>query len=173
MINLPEEEPENFEIFAAFAYTGCIFSQKEGDLYTDDDGDECDSENDRLAHLWATGEKLQASAFKDAVVDVFIERIRASGSVPLHTFEAIYSASSGASPMRKLHVDIALFAWDTHHIANASRDEQWNDFFADLAVQQHQYVGYERPENAPYEQGPTCIYHEHGNSAACYKTMFK
>ena len=173
VLRLPDNDPEHFEIFQAFKYTGRIFCHKPGGLYTNDTGQSCDRERAHLAQPWAFGERLQAPAFKDALVDAFIEAIRTDGSVPIETYHTIYARSAGPSPMRRLHVDIALWIWPTDTLKASKKHGRWNGFFFDLAAKEHEYLVSGRPKVSPYSQGSTCIYHEHGETGLCYKTMFK
>lgn len=76
-IRLPDEDPEDFSLFARFNYSGIIHSKREGDA--DEDGD---GEWVRLADSWILGDKLLATTFKDAIIDSIVQKAVKEGNVP-------------------------------------------------------------------------------------------
>lgn len=172
-VKLPEEDPELFRIFEAFIYSGRVYSQKDGDEYEDENGRSVSWEFGRLMSLWLLGDRLQASAFKDAIVDTLIEKINSEGAVPMKSFAAIYEGSVHPSPMKELLVETAAREWDTEDIDDIDMDETGSAFIKDLAKAQRKYLADGIPESAPYWEGPTCMYHEHAENKPCYKAMFK
>lgn len=172
VIKLPEQDSEVFAIFEAFIYNGCIYSKKEGDEFRGLDGVNKNKEWARLSSAWLLGETLQASAFKDAVVDAWIDLLR-SPQVPLSAFVSIYPGTVGKSPMKELLIDVAIWGWHRKTFEEALQCTSGQAFLADVAVKQSGMLEDGRPKKAPYADGSTCIYHEHGEDKPCYRTMFK
>lgn len=83
IVNLPDEDSTVFEIFEAFIHSGSVYSQRAGDTFTSVEGETLDHEWTRLADAWLLGETLQASAFKDAVVDACVDKLRQDNSISL------------------------------------------------------------------------------------------
>lgn len=75
--------------------------------------------------------------------------------------------------MRDLLVDITIWGWHATDLEAASEFDTGLELLADVAIKQSQLLKIGKPENAPYTEGSTCIYHEHGDDKPCYKTMFK
>lgn len=170
-ITFPEDDPELFNIFANFVYTGYIRSRKPNDIILDRN---FDCEWDRLGTMWVLGEKLQAAEFKDAVVDALVEKLRAGSKHPATMHQTVYPGGAGPSGMRRLLVDIAAWTWSKTQLESTERKEEWVGFFFDLAVKLQTLVGARRPI-APWktDSGPECLYHDHESEKACYKTLFE
>ena len=174
-IELEEEDPEDFEIFYHFLYTGTIFSTQDDDKSTEKSAkpwvDKIDTEVTRLANLWFLGDKLFSISFRDGVVDAMIAKMTRDHCV-LVMHEEIYPDSARESKIRKLLVDIAVWGWKDGIIGGCPRGEDWAEFFFDVAVALDKVKRNGRQGVAPYLKEDTCIYHEHGEGQACYKTMF-
>ena len=168
VVRLPDRLASDFEVFQSFIYIGRIFNNDPTELPNADM-----NEYTALALLWGLGEELQSTAFKDAVVDAFIEVLRNHEYMFNFAYGIIYSKSAGASPMRRLQVDTALWKWDAETVKNALSSETYSDFFQDLAAEQQKFIVHGRPARAPYLRSASCVYHEHcGSGSPCYKTMF-
>lgn len=171
-VSLAEESAELFAIFETFVYTGKVSITRADDVYIDAEGDECDREFSRLEQAWILGERLQAGAFKDAIVDCLIYKVRLSDIVPIVLAKGVYAKSSCRSPMKDLLVEMAIWEWDERAVAIAAREDTDRDFFVDMATRQAQLNDEGRQRPAPFSVGCTCRYHEHGDDEPCYKTMF-
>lgn len=123
-VTLPEDDPELFEIFAGFIYTGGVHCTKQ-----DDPQNTQDTERARLADLWVFGDKLQAPEFKDAVVDATDESVRSGGAYPRKMHEIVYAKSVTTSAMRRLLVDMCIWAWAKGSLKDAERGPAWEEFF--------------------------------------------
>ncbi len=123
-VELETDDPEAFELFHQFVYTGCVFSQKQGDTAravdevnrTEEAGaaagsadqSDRDSEMGRLCRAWELGQKLMSTSFKDAITDTMRSKVRA-GEIPMHANAWIYPRSPENAAMRRLLVDIAVW----------------------------------------------------------------
>lgn len=171
-LKLPEETPDAFEIFEAFMYTGRIFSHKDDDDHIDNDGVTHNREWSRLSATWLLGERLQASALRDAVIDALIDKI-AGGSIPTGLDEDIYKGSVRRSPMKELLVDIAIWDWAPKHLVRLAESVSDTAYLSEIAIKQALLLEEGKSPKAPYAQGSTCKYHEHGDDKPCYKTVFE
>ena len=168
-ILLPEANPAEFDVFEPFVYTGRVYSQAIAERTK---SNQDDTEYEHLAKLWLLADMLQATTFKDAIVDSLIEKLEPWNKCPSKVHYQIYTGSAGSSAMRRLLIDIVLREWNDKALEKAAKDWFGQDFFADLAIKQMQRKGEKRAVDAPYHGEPNCKYHEHGNAEPCYKTMF-
>lgn len=146
-ITFPEDDPELFNIFANFIYTGYIRSHKPEDKAKSPG---YDSEWDPLGAMRVLGEKLQAGEFKDAVVDAVVEKLRIGNKYPATMHQAVYPGSIGPCGMRRLVVDAAAWGWSKTTLECIGRKQECSDFFFDLSVQLRSLVGATLPP-APVE----------------------
>ena len=108
-VELRDDDPEDFEVFRQFAYTGRIFTVKDGDRMNLDDDD---PERGRLSDCWELGIRLASPLFKDAIADAMIAKMLASGFHPTDLAQDVYASSPGLCGMRRLIVDIAAYKWE-------------------------------------------------------------
>ncbi|KAF2479151.1 hypothetical protein BDY17DRAFT_327937 [Neohortaea acidophila] len=170
IIRLGEDDPEAFEMFARFLYSGKVHSRMEGDIDSDQ-AEVYDNEWPRLTLGWRLGDRLQSPSFKDAVVDAVCEKMQNDRRYPVSLYQDIYPHTSAGAPLRRLIVDIAVWKWHAHNFRATEFHGSWNDFFRDLAVRQFEIGKEGRKDPAPFST-PNCIYHEHGDDYPCYRTMF-
>lgn len=162
------DDPEIFAIFYHFLYTGQIFSSKSGDS----EDTNWDEEWDRLADAFLLGDKLLSTSFKDAVTDAIIAKLAASDRCRNDIHRQLYSASSKASGVRRLCVNIAV-----KHLSSASFKEKCAEdgvpeFFCDVLVEFNDVYMDKIEHVGPIEPG-TCEFHDHvAENKPCYKTMF-
>lgn len=174
-VNLTEDDPDIFAIFALFIHTGKIFSTRDGDIEIYPDGSRRDKEWARLARAWVLGDKLQATAFKEAIADAICDKVVLDRKWPLTLHQIIYSSTTPAvKGVRRLCVDIAVAKWDARTLKCTMRDEEWSEFFEDVAVRllALRKRG-EKCESAEIEFGePGCRYHAHvAEGTACWSSM--
>lgn len=165
-----EDDPEHFEMFARFLYSGKAYSRMDGDR-SSADGKIKDTEFSRLFFAWKLGGRLQSPSFKDAMVDAICDKISQEKVHPTDSYRAIYPHTSTGAPLRRLIVDIAVWFWQARNFGETTFHESWNEFFRDLALRQHEVGKNGGMGPAPFES-PSCNYHEHGDDSPCYKTMF-
>ncbi|RDW92789.1 BTB/POZ domain-containing protein [Aspergillus mulundensis] len=146
VVQLPEEDPEVFDIFVHWVYCGKLpFSIDEhtGDI---------DAEYMELAKAYVFGEKLLSPEFQDRVVDVVVEKSRADRNhrhwmescLGMDVVRYVYGHTLEGTPLRKLVVDIFFEYGDKtwldgeidvpqpftralamHHLAGRVWDENW------------------------------------------------
>ena len=166
-IRLPEEDPQHFEVFVNFVYTGRIYSFKEDDRRNEG----CDDEWNRLGECWIVGDKLLAQNFQDAVVDSIGSKIVQGGSHPLSMHELIYPKTVGPNSMKSLLVEIGAFSWTSVQTKERKIKSDSAEFFLDLAVRLKEMTAEDRKGKKPWVDAG-CRYHVHGNERPCYKTFF-
>lgn len=168
-MEIKDDTPEVFDVFFRFLYSGKIFTMKDGDLTVSDQGN-TDKEWPRLRDCWIMGEKLLSNSFKDAITDALIEKVSTDSKYPLSIHEGIFLESGGQVGMRKLLVDLATWYWTAESISRSNG--QGTEFFFQVALAMKKLRPTDLTGKAPFEKEDTCIYHDHGESSACYKTMF-
>ena len=170
IVNLPEDDPDLFKIFALFIYTGKIFSPRPNDIEVYPDNSRRDLEWARLAHAWVLGDKVQAMAFKDAITDAICAKIALDRKWPITLHQIIYPGTTAAAEgIRRLCVNIARENWTPLTLKMTLRDEAWSEFFEDLAVVLMEVVN-GRGEKAVAGR-PGCVYHEHCEGTECWMDM--
>lgn len=172
ILRLPEDSPEIFEIFFWFLYTGKVACRQHGDKDTvSENGKVHDPELERLQGAWILGEKLQASDFKDSIVDALIARMTTDEELQVDIHEEMYPSSGLHSPLRRLLVDFAVWIWSFEAFEVQCLHKDSAQFFLDVAVA---FARKEKEEStrAPFDKN-TCHYHEHTTKGTeCYKTKF-
>jgi len=169
-VELLEHDPELFELFYHFLYTGQIFSAEEGDGRA-----VCgDTEFQRLIRAWLLGDQLASTSFKDALSDALLLKLHSDGRSPLGLQVELYPNSTGPSGMRRLLVDLAAGYWpvDVMEQRIEKRKEMYPaDFLYDLAVVLMRARSPQKEKQLPAT--PTCEYHDHvAKGKPCYKTLF-
>ncbi|KAK4547893.1 hypothetical protein LTR36_010612 [Oleoguttula mirabilis] len=172
IVRLPTERPVHFGLFAHFVYFGKIYSAQmkpEGEG-REARGTRATAELDMLHACWLMGDRLMAVAFKDAVVDTFIQTCTDDRRTPTSMHEAVYAGTAGPNGLRSLLVDYAVWKWKKGAIAEREVDELWVEFFRDFAIRICEVTEEEREGPAPYHQYD-CRYHEHAAaSKPCYRS---
>ena len=172
---MPHDDPDAFEIFFCFIYTGRIFCTWDDDFQVSNKfpgANGTDVEWQRLQNAWLIGDKLRSTSFKDAIVDAMIPKVMDTGASPVEMHQHLYPKSSAASPIRKLLVDIAICGWSGDTMQTRKQISASTTFFFDVAVAMDKIKVSGRQKEAPYSKENTCSYHEHGEHNPCYKTMF-
>lgn len=175
-VALGDDDPNIFSIFALFVHCGKIFSARANDVNVYPDGSRRDREWARLARAWVLGDKLQATAFKDAVADAICDKMVLDQRWPITLHQIIYAESTPmARRIRRLCVDIAVTKWNARTLQGTLRDDAWAEFFEDVAMRlmvmrARKHEGLEE-SRSNFDQ-PGCLYHEHvAEGKACWKTM--
>lgn len=167
-VPLEEQDPEIFQIFQHFIYSGCICSNKNGDSGPDSEVS-WDVEWERLGNAWVFGEVILSTSFKDAVVDAIIAKTVTNGRHPTGLQNLIYPVSPSKAGIRTLILDLAVYAWTEDCLEDP---DQPCGFLYDLAIAFLKMKTNGLEKEAPYESVNTCKYHEHGEEGTCYKDMF-
>lgn len=173
---LMDAEFEIFNIFRHFVTSGRIYSAHDDDFSAADSGSEgggTDREWGRLIDAWVLGERLQSCSFKDAVVDTIIDKVVKEDCYSPDMHEDIYPQSNQRSAIRKLVVDMSIWAHAEDTLARQQYSKTMSRFYYDLAVALNSVKDGGMSKKAPYQGRDTCHYHEHGlEGKPCYKTMF-
>lgn len=179
IVSLPVDDPEAFDIFYNFLYTGQIFSCKDGDFKEVKEAKDnlnvshIDSEWARLPNCWILGQKLLSTSFQDATTDAIIAKVVGDRMPAVDLHEIIYPKSSPTSAVRKVLVDMAVWNWPTGTMSRRRWNGEWAQFFFDVAVAKDRFVTDKDQGRGPLYAEDTCGYHEHkAEGKPCYKTMF-
>ncbi len=164
-VQLPEDDPAAFEMFAHWLYfTELNFGKNDGAFIS-------------LSKAWLLGDKLQAIAFKIAVINELVSsldkiRIQMNGK----TINNIYSRTLPGAPLRRLMVDV--FIWEgkigvfgaLHGKGSEDLDIEFAVEVADRFMTLWQNDKKMSKTTEPYKLN-ICAYHEHSNAEArCGKT---
>ena len=98
-VNLPEDDPDAFEIWATWLSLGTCKDVFEFDSYDHD-----------YARAWILGDKLACPAFQDHLMFQFLTWFESGVGLWLDTVQVVYEVSSPGSKLRQLFVD--WFVWD-------------------------------------------------------------
>ena len=114
IINLPNDDPEVFEIFENWLY-----------------GQRLDLEEDQakstpfILKLWVFGDKVQVPEFQNAVMEAL--KTRSTGSDPPLTpsdIRFVYESTTDESPLRRLIVDMAIWHYPIFDIIKDMLDQE-------------------------------------------------
>lgn len=176
-ITLEDEDPNRFDMFASFIYTGRVHSWVEWDILYD----RPEREWGRLLRAWRLADQLRSTSFKDALVDTMCEKMLQERKYPTilyveaypHTsavkedtryattlYAEAYRRTSAGAPLRRLAVDIAVWRWSAKAFELVPFDDSRDEFFHDIAVRR-QEVSPEQLKGRPPFLSPSCRYHEH------------
>lgn len=174
-VRLPEQAPENFQVFVTFVNAGCIAldhswvtkKMATKSKVTGDDKEWC-----QIAQLWIMGEYLESTSFQDALVDKTVSILQTTGKVPKTMFREIFTGSISRCGMRKLLADVAVYSWFAADLEEQKSDEAYVEFFKDVAVALKKRIT-DTSLSAPYDKKDVgCYYHDHGKNKPCYKGKF-
>ncbi|OQO06720.1 hypothetical protein B0A48_08507 [Cryoendolithus antarcticus] len=168
--DLPDEDPDIFDLFSTFVYSGHVGSERGGDL--EDEEANRDAEWGRLARAWVLGRNIESTAFMDAVADAFVARLQRDGS-PGYLFTDFIEASPEGSPIRQLQADIVTYGMEPETYSEAFKQTEDVDFLRTLATTLGLHQKVSKAEAKGYFGQCGCRYHSHVESnKPCYKTMF-
>jgi hypothetical protein len=178
MVRLPGVDIEAFHIYVKWLYSGRFYAVKEGDKDINKrTGSRMDRELKRWSRCYELGNFLQDVDFKDAMIDVMIERMKEGNSgYRTRIAETLYTNSGPDSAHRIFAVDIVINLWhDEDLIADyLCHKSHPVEYLNDLIVAMATYLRDGIPNEAPAEFFQTdshCSYHEHtGLHKPCYRT---
>ncbi|KAF1349741.1 hypothetical protein BDV97DRAFT_389858 [Delphinella strobiligena] len=154
VIEMPDDDPNIFSIYADWLYSGLICSA------TEHSGKGNDTEFEDLTLAYILGEKLLDKSFKNAVIDAFIEKLISERVLDLELPKLIYDNTRPTSPFRRLLVDIYAHHADSSWMMRSSaKDHLHPSFLYDLSLAQLSNLTL-KTETPAYIQSK-CIYHEH------------
>ncbi|KAF2799664.1 hypothetical protein K505DRAFT_230491, partial [Melanomma pulvis-pyrius CBS 109.77] len=183
-VKLPEVDPEDFNAYLRWLYTGRLYLIKhdDDDDDHDDDGDDTIGEEFKLRGEWGRwaeyyklGDFVQDSGFQDALVDALIERVLEKYHYPIFLPPIVYKHSTSGSIHRKLLVDLVVCVWDHEHFSMLSEPAYGNpveylgDILRDLGPKLKEGLEYQTLEEF-LDGKSSCHYHEHRRlGKPCYK----
>lgn len=177
VVLLEEDDPNAFEMFCAFLYTGQLFIMKPDDRCSQDateaGGRYETKELERMVMIWILAEKLMSVSLKDAVVDMLVAFLVDEADYPTEMHVAVYPISSAKSAIRKLLVDIGIWSFGSGAIGEYGYDAGSAKYLFDMIVAKEELKDCIHHSQAPWQRGDICRYHEHvAEGKPCYKTMF-
>jgi hypothetical protein len=178
-IDLPEIDPRAFSVYLKWLHSGQFFIREADDLDLDCDDAECmgDGEWSKWSASYKLGSYLMDGDFRDAFIDMAIEKMREEDHYNVDLPSDIYIYSPEGSNHRKLALDIALHSWTDSEFKLVAQREHGVDFLTDLvaALGPKLRIGLEGMSTWEFfsENIDTCRYHEHtllGEEKPCYKS---
>ena len=118
-VNLPEDDPIAFEIWATWLSLGNC-----------DGSFQCTDYAQTYVRAWILGDKFACPAFKDHVMSRLLDWLDSDGWFCCDTPELVYQVSSPGSKLRWLFVD--CFAWDKLHGNLAKNTDEIIMFLRDI-----------------------------------------
>lgn len=154
VIEMPDDDPNIFSIYADWLYSGLIYST------TENAGKGNDTEFKELTFAYILGEKILDIPFKNAVIDAVIEKFLVELIIDLELPKLVYDNTRPNAPLRRLLVDIYAYHADTSWMTRSSaKDHLHPTFVFDLNLAQ--LYNRDLKMETPNYMKSTCIYHEH------------
>ncbi|KAK3619783.1 hypothetical protein LTR56_023797 [Elasticomyces elasticus] len=170
-VSLPEEEPEFFEGFQAFLYSGFIFTndpaQKEE---ADDSGCYNDNEYETMGKAWLLADRIQSCSYKDALTDSIALKIVTEAAYPTGMQNLLREGTSMSAGFPRLLLDVAICAWDVESFGELDLDSIPQAFVMKLIKGLAESADREDKDRPWVKED--CHYHDHGEEKPCYKIMF-
>ncbi|KAF9641031.1 hypothetical protein BFW01_g12837 [Lasiodiplodia theobromae] len=171
VVELSGTEPRLFEVYARWLYSPDVLNLMEKPVVTTAaNGAISVPAYEPLFHLYALGDMLQDSKFKNAILDKIVEVRRLVNYHPICFSAFVYSELPPSSPLRRLYVDfwVGSSASDWFNTKNPADDCNSPDapmeFFRDV-LRQSKTGG---AGKKPWEED-ICQYHEHPAGIKCQK----
>jgi hypothetical protein len=174
-IELYDIDINAFRVWVKWLYTGQFSTQEKADIVKSASSAD-NSAWDLLRSVYALGDYLQDTNFKDAMIDDMASRCVLSQRHPDLAASYIYPFSSPESPHRQLAIDICVFAWsvEEYRSLRTKKSEEFPpEFLTDVVV----YMGEMLAGNMQTKFLLTMLasrnvwkYHKHGGKdKKCYK----
>jgi hypothetical protein len=181
VIDLPEIDPSTFSVYVKWLYSGQFFITGADDLflYNDDAGNLHDEEWTKWSASYKLGSYLMDGDFRDALIDMAIEKVREQEVYFYNNLHNdIYAYSTQGSNHRKLALDVTLHSWTDSEFRLVAQNAHEVDFLTDLvaALGPKLHIEYTRTWESFSKDIDTCRYHEHtvlGEGKLCYKDRRK
>ena len=143
---MPEEDPEAFEYFQFWTYTGRIITESET---------EKDITESILIQLYVFAETRCIPRLQNAAIDLLIDKMATSNTIHVNCLHFVYANTAEGSLLRRLFVEeIATTCAldDPNCFAQCTRDMFPIDFLFDLIQVQSQRVGKKRLRTTHFKQ---------------------
>lgn len=159
---LPDDLPETFRLYQQYVYTNNIASNYFGDNAEDA------AEYRLLVNAYILGERFIDLPFKDAIADATIHKLRGSNFFDPRLTNLVYDHTPSDSRLRKLWVDVYVWAGNPGWLDEDVLGGYVNAEFAlDLSRYQMKLASGLAP-NGPAYIGSPCDFHEHAGGM-CYR----
>ncbi|KAF1844385.1 uncharacterized protein K460DRAFT_397494 [Cucurbitaria berberidis CBS 394.84] len=179
-VPLPVSEPIPFAIYFRWLYCGRFYNVEADDVGKSDqvDQDQPDDEWSEWEDCYKLGDFLQDNDFKDALIDLAIEKMCSDRVLDMTLIEVIYANSGASSSHRKLALDIAALLWTNGDLQALHSDKPYVQFLRDALA----LIGPDTRKRYIRSQGikrflnskDLCEYHDHNaRNALCYKEKHK
>lgn len=170
-IDLPDHSEECFYSYAQWLYSGSLVAPT-----GESDVDETtDPEYVPLGKLYALGEHLIDTTFKDCVINAFVAKSKAKDKdgrywYPAgHVVNIIYENTSAGSPARRLVVDLHV-RYGYEKWIQLTNEKLNYDFLMDLSlalIKERKLPEGSRMNYILAEGGDLCKYHNHAGDKPC------
>lgn len=166
VVRLPEHSAIDFQMFVAFVYTGRLYWHTARKSPTETFA--------LLGRLWAIGQTLLSTGFKDAVADAAVLVTIATKRYPTDIHKTVSTYSCECSAISKFLVDVALSLWTERDRRDLKFSDGEGRFFFDVSLAMAQ--AHDQPEK--WEKDwieqlllgkSMCVYHEHDVDSPCKK----
>ena len=179
-IKLPEDDPDAFEAYAQWLYTGKIFSKLDPSSMAEYGGLFGWTQQLRvLGTLFVLGEERMDRAFQDRVMDAMVAINLQTRHVPApDTVNYIMQRTLRDSPARRWVVHSYIRYGRDFGASNTQSTDYWlkhlrlfsHEFVAELLIEQSRRIHMrdsERDDLKALLERPRCTYHSHGKDVAC------
>lgn len=156
-IDLDDDDPAIFSIYAEWLHSGVICSTSAG-------SQQYDTEFKTLVRAYILGDKLVDRGFKNTIIDAFIEKIHSDRRFDLEHPRLIYDNTPRQSPLRRLLVDIYVWQVTPSWMCGAGMKQHSHpDFVLDTKAA----AELARCRGTSYSWAdlePGCFYHDHDDT---------
>ncbi|KAK4889097.1 hypothetical protein LTR27_012065 [Elasticomyces elasticus] len=169
-VSLPEDDPETFEGFQCFIYSGKTFVEDAVQRVVQDDGSIIDQEYVRISTAWSLADKLQSCTYKDAVTDTLALKMAPGNCHPINLQTVLSDGTPASVGYMRLLIDIAVQTWRSTTFDNLDVEKAPKVFMQKLL--KGLADAKDRLVQDKLWLKEDCHYHDHGEEKPCYKTMF-
>lgn len=164
IIRLPEVEPEAFDIYLQYLYTGEVVATDDELPEHRDGSREAQAQVVRLHWIlietYLLADMLLDTKSKNAIMDAFIEILKDTKRLPdLDTITDVFRKTTDTSPMRRLLVDFVAFRVDLDTFKGIGARHS-PEFLVEVSLRLMRYKDDVNRRTDPIDT-PSCRYHEH------------
>lgn len=170
IVDMDDDDPGAFSIYAEWLWSGAIYTMADKNHAKRDD----DTEYQQLVQAYILGDKLRDKDFQNTIIDAMIEKLVTSNFVDLKLANIIYESTLPASPLRRLLVDMYVWAGNPSWITREEvKPYLHSDFMFDLNCAHFKANATGTSANgAPYLRSP-CDYHDHEDGGGTRRCVLR